>query len=110
MLSTPKGFLNPLGVMNTALNNESNTNVRITNDADSISTDTIVKTDTIAKTDTIINKTDTIAGKPDTSKKEGEDLKSKIKYHARDSMRVDVENQIVYLYGAAIVDYQDLHL
>src|SRR5205085_9401788 len=39
-----------------------------------------------------------------------ESLKSKIKYHARDSIVFDVENGLVYFYGNAVVDYEDLHL
>lgn len=37
-------------------------------------------------------------------------LESEIKYRARDSMPVDLENEITHLYGDATVDYQDLHL
>ncbi len=37
-------------------------------------------------------------------------LQSQVKYHAADSIRVDIDGQIVYLYGKATVDYQDLHL
>jgi lipopolysaccharide assembly outer membrane protein LptD (OstA) len=37
-------------------------------------------------------------------------IKSKIKYHAQDSIRVDIEHEIVYLYGNATVDYEDLNL
>ena len=37
-------------------------------------------------------------------------LKFPVKYHARDSMQVDLENEIVYLYGGATVDYEDMHL
>ena len=59
-------------------NYESVTNIRIPNEPDSIS----LATDTVIKTDTII-KTDTVAAKPDTTQKEGEALKSKIKYCSR---------------------------
>ncbi len=37
-------------------------------------------------------------------------LESEIIYSARDSMPVDLDNEITYLYGDATVDYQDLHL
>jgi len=37
-------------------------------------------------------------------------LKSKIKYHAKDSIVADLANETVHLYGQAIVDYEDLHL
>ncbi|MFM7217153.1 MAG: putative LPS assembly protein LptD [Bacteroidota bacterium] len=33
-----------------------------------------------------------------------------IKYHATDSIRVEVDSQVVYLYGKARVDYDDLQL
>ncbi|HQW22200.1 MAG TPA: putative LPS assembly protein LptD [Bacteroidia bacterium] len=46
----------------------------------------------------------------DTSQESDEVIKSKIKYHAKDSIRVNLENEIVYLYGEATVDYEDLHL
>jgi lipopolysaccharide assembly outer membrane protein LptD (OstA) len=46
----------------------------------------------------------------DTNEESDEVIKSKIKYHAKDSIRVDLENEIVYLYGEATVDYEDLHL
>lgn len=37
-------------------------------------------------------------------------IKSKVKYNARDSMRLDIINQKMYLYGNAQVDYEDLSL
>lgn len=46
----------------------------------------------------------------DTNASDEEVLKSEVHYHAEDSMRVDIESEIVYLYGKATVDYQDLHL
>ena len=46
----------------------------------------------------------------DSSSNNDDVIKSKIKYHAKDSIRVDIENQIVYLYGKATVDYEELHL
>ncbi|MFN8142943.1 MAG: putative LPS assembly protein LptD [Bacteroidia bacterium] len=46
----------------------------------------------------------------DTNATEDDVLKSQIHYHATDSIRVDVENEVVYLYGNAKVDYEDLHL
>ena len=39
-----------------------------------------------------------------------ESLKSKIKYHAHDSLTSDLSNEVVYLYGAATVTYEDLNL
>jgi len=63
---------------------------------------------TIIKADSISVKTATLA-KVDTSK-EGDDLKSHIKYHARDTMIGDLDSDIVYLYGEATLDYEDLHL
>ena len=46
----------------------------------------------------------------DTNNTSDEVIKSKIKYHARDSIRVNIEDEIVYLYGKATVDYEELHL
>lgn len=37
-------------------------------------------------------------------------LESEVKYGARDSMRYDLANQTVYLFGAATVKYQDIEL
>ncbi len=39
-----------------------------------------------------------------------ESLKSKVKYHARDSIVSNLDSEIVHLYGASTVDYEDLHL
>ena len=39
-----------------------------------------------------------------------QDLRSEVKYGARDSMRYDMARQTVYLYGAASVKYQDVEL
>jgi lipopolysaccharide assembly outer membrane protein LptD (OstA) len=68
--------------------------------------DTIPKNDSLAVTPDSIS-VDTISA--DTTI-DTESLKSKVKYHARDSLRVDIENELVYLYGDAVVDYEDLHL
>ncbi|MEO8088251.1 MAG: putative LPS assembly protein LptD, partial [Bacteroidota bacterium] len=64
---------------------------------------------TIQKNDSLTNKTDTFSLAGDTTV-DTESLKSKVKYHSRDSLRVDVENELVYLFGEAVVDYEDLHL
>lgn len=48
--------------------------------------------------------------KVDTTAVSEEVIKSKIKYHAKDSIRVNLENELVYLYGDAVVDYEELHL
>lgn len=39
-----------------------------------------------------------------------DDLKSKVVYSARDSIRMDAENEKVYLYGAASIHYEDIDL
>ncbi|CAN5656590.1 putative LPS assembly protein LptD [soil metagenome] len=65
--------------------------------------------DTIQMKDSLNNKTDTFSLASDTTI-DTESLKSKVKYHSRDSLRVDVENELVYLFGEAVVDYEDLHL
>ncbi|MEY4595205.1 MAG: hypothetical protein RIQ47_1615, partial [Bacteroidota bacterium] len=41
---------------------------------------------------------------------EEELLPSRIKYHARDTIRVLADSQVVYLFGAATVEYEDLTL
>ena len=67
----------------------------------------MVDPDTIP--DTLQTKTDTLSLKNDTTI-DTESLKSKVKYHARDSLRVDIQKELVYLFGNAVVDYEDLHL
>ena len=48
--------------------------------------------------------------KADTNIAQDETLKSPVKYHARDSMQVNITDEIVYLFGEATVDYEDMHL
>jgi lipopolysaccharide assembly outer membrane protein LptD (OstA) len=51
--------------------------------------------------------------KPDTLQKKKADnnkLKSKIKYTAKDSIRFDIQEKKVYLYGNAEVTYEDINL
>ncbi|HRH66535.1 MAG TPA: hypothetical protein PLU53_09585, partial [Bacteroidia bacterium] len=60
--------------------------------------------------DTLVKSVDSLSFAPDTNVADEDVLKSKIHYHAKDSIRVDVENEVVYLYGEAKVDYEDLHL
>ena len=62
-----------------------------------------------ADTDTVVVSSDSISIPEDTLVS-SEGLSLPVKYHARDSIRVDVANEAVYLYGAATVDYDDLHL
>lgn len=56
--------------------------------------------------DTLI--ADSLVG--DTNVSKDDVLKSQVKYHARDSMRVNMDDEVVYLYGAATVDYEEMHL
>lgn len=72
--------------------------------------DSMVQNDTIkpAVIDTTVMAVDSL--QLDTADESDEVIKSKIKYHAKDSIRVNLENEIVYLYGEATVDYEDLHL
>ncbi len=65
--------------------------------------------DSVPGNDSLKTKSDTIVLSADTTI-DTESLKSKVKYHARDSLRVDIENELVYLFGDAVVDYEDLHL
>lgn len=52
-----------------------------------------------------------VAATPGDSVKEaGDALPAAIKYQARDSIRVVADSMVVYLYGEARVDYQDLKL
>ncbi len=76
-------------------NYESDTNVRITNSDSSELVPFVKKDSVVLRTDTGI----------DT-----ESLKSKVKYHARDSIMTDMVDEVVHLYGASTVDYEDLHL
>lgn len=46
----------------------------------------------------------------DSVKIEQESLDTPIKYDARDSIRTDLQNEIVYLYGEAVVIYGDIEL
>lgn len=45
-----------------------------------------------------------------STKQKGTDLKSEIKYHARDSIRFSVEDKKVFLYGEAEIIYGDIEL
>jgi lipopolysaccharide assembly outer membrane protein LptD (OstA) len=64
---------------------------------------------TVNDSDTAIVTSDSLRT-PDDTLVSSEGLSLPVKYHARDSIRVDVEQEAVYLYGAATVDYDDLHL
>ena len=68
-----------------------------------ISSDTLVPFDNLQGSDTLSISTDTLISGDNT-------LKSKIKYHAKDSIIADLQNKTVHLYGSATVDYEDLHL
>ena len=76
----------------------------------SIVPDSTVQTDTLKLNvnDSTVIAVDSLQS--DTTAESDEVIKSKIKYHAKDSIRVNLENEIVYLYGEATVDYEDLHL
>ncbi len=63
----------------------------------------LAQPDTISLNDSLTISADTLISSDNT-------LKSKIKYHAKDSIVADLENETVHLYGQAIVDYEDLHL
>jgi hypothetical protein len=47
---------------------------------------------------------------PDSMDKNDDDLKSKIVYHAKDSIVGELNEEVVHLYRDATVDYEDLHL
>ncbi|HEX5001600.1 MAG TPA: putative LPS assembly protein LptD [Bacteroidia bacterium] len=54
---------------------------------------------------------DSLFSIPDTSLAPfSDDLKSKVHYTASDSIRFDIKNQKVFLYGKAVVEYEDLEL
>jgi hypothetical protein len=61
--------------------------------------------DTIVKTDSTQSKNDTI-----TNESSAYALSSKVEYKAQDSIRFDVLNQKVYLYGKAEINYEDITL
>lgn len=63
----------------------------------------IASADTILLNDSLTISADTLISSDNT-------LKSKIKYHAKDSIVADLANETVHLYGQATVDYEDLHL
>lgn len=68
------------------------------------------ETAVLADSDSLVKPVDSLTIVADTNVTDDNVLKSKIHYHATDSIRVDVEQEIVYLYGNAKVDYEDLHL
>jgi len=85
------------------------TNFTDASDPESHDIDIQILPDSIPLKDSLVSSTDTMITMADTTI-DTESLKSKVKYHARDSLRVDVENELVYLFGNAVVDYEDLHL
>ena len=40
----------------------------------------------------------------------GDDLKSKVKYTADDSIVYDIPGEKIFLYGNGVIDYEDIHL
>lgn len=68
---------------------------------------TLISSPDSATSDSLNNQTIAFA---DTNVANDNSLKSKVKYHAKDSIRVNIEDQITYLYGNATVDYEELHL
>ncbi len=65
--------------------------------------------------------TDTLSIQPDTlstnndsvvvdSLQFGDDLKSKVKYSADDSIVYDIPGQKIFLYGNGVIEYEDIHL
>ena len=70
--------------------------------------DTLPEADTVNKISRVTIKADTLI--TDTNNVQDNALKSLVKYHARDSMRVNIIDEIVFLYGAATVDYEEMHL
>ena len=70
--------------------------------------DTFPEPDSTIKVIRDSTKTDTLT--VDTNVVQDDALKFPVKYHARDSIRVNIIDEIVYLYGAATVDYEDMHL
>ena len=71
-------------------------------DSTSVAADTLQSAKLVSKTDSL-HKKDSIAQKEAP-------LKSKVKYTAKDSIRFDLTNQILYMYGQAQVDYENLKL
>jgi lipopolysaccharide assembly outer membrane protein LptD (OstA) len=70
--------------------------------------DIFITPDTTAKITSEAIIVDTIV--PDTNIIKDDALKFPVKYHARDSIRVNIIDEVVYLFGAATVDYDDMHL
>ena len=70
--------------------------------------DTLQESDTTKKVHLDTIRPDSLIA--DTNIVQDDALKSPVKYHARDSMRVNIIDEVVYLYGEATVDYEDMHL
>lgn len=70
----------------------------------------IIKDSTLKLTDTSINKGVQDTATTEKNKKKNNQLNSKIDYTAKDSIRFNVEQQMVYLYGSAEIHYEDINL
>ncbi|HEY4799182.1 MAG TPA: hypothetical protein VII99_08925, partial [Bacteroidia bacterium] len=54
--------------------------------------------------------TDVVFSQDSTKAADGSPIKSKIAYNSQDSVRFDVKNQKMYLYGDADVKYETMEL
>jgi len=74
-------------------------------------TNSVQPFDNLIKKDSTLNDTTANAAiANDSVKKKGSDLDEPVKYSAKDSMFIDMENKTVHLYGDAKVTYKDIEL
>ena len=70
--------------------------------------DSITQFNNITVTDTFITEIDTIA--PAVKKPKKSPIESEVLYNSRDSFKISLAEQKVYLYGEAQVNYQNIEL
>lgn len=82
--------------------------------ADSLKIDSIpqgiVLEDSLILADSVRINSDSIRVARLDSLKRTSDLKSKVKYHARDSIVFDIKDRFLYLYGEVTIEYEDIVL
>ena len=64
----------------------------------------------VASADSVINQTDTIADVSKKPAKSSSALDAKVEYQSTDSIRFDLRNQRVFMYGDANIDYEKINL
>ena len=79
--------------------------IRAQIDTTHVMADSLVADTTALSPDSIVNEA-TVVTMPMSSGA----LEEEVKYTAQDSIVYDIVNKMVYLYGVAVIDYQELHL